>query len=233
LLQVLQLYCVTPFGRIHGQNPDIRQLASFLGRTPSAVALKMSNFASLDPSINRKGMSNFSKLDKVVWEEFFSNLEVATGEDDLVPGENAFTEQHSDFVHDFPLGIDVDGLSKSRVNQDFFRKLILASYDNRCALTGIDTPELLVASHIVPWSVDATARTNPSNGICLNALHDCAFDGGYLTFDEDLSVVYSSTLSEDTRNALASLGQKKLRLPSRFVPDKRFLDYHRQFVFVR
>lgn len=48
LVQVLQLYCLTPFGRMHSRNPDIKSLATSIGRTASAIALKMTNFASLE-----------------------------------------------------------------------------------------------------------------------------------------------------------------------------------------
>lgn len=34
------LYCQTSFGKLHGRNPEIIQLAKQLGRTPSALAMK-------------------------------------------------------------------------------------------------------------------------------------------------------------------------------------------------
>jgi hypothetical protein len=43
----------------------------------------------------------------------------------------------------------------------------------------------------VPWRMNSSARTNPRNGICLNALHDRAFDRGFISFDEDLKLIYS------------------------------------------
>jgi len=54
---------------------------------------------------------------------------------------------------------------KTRVNQNVFRQIVLANYDNKCALTGIDLSELLVASHIIPWSENEHERLNPENGI--------------------------------------------------------------------
>jgi putative restriction endonuclease len=42
--------------------------------------------------------------------------------------------------------------------------MILANYSTKCAITGIDIPELL-ASHIVPWSINENERLNPENGI--------------------------------------------------------------------
>ncbi len=233
LVPTLKLYCITPFGRLHSKNPDIIELAKRLGRTASAVALKATNFASLDPTIDRAGMSNSSKLDKEVWDDFFQNMDEYLDASEVERPNEGFSEQQAEFIYASRAGIDVVRLTKTRMNQSFFRKLILASYDNKCALTGIAAPELLNASHIVPWSKDKEARTNPTNGICLNALHDRAFDEGLITFDHDYSVMYSPKLPSHTREALMSFSAEKLHLPKRFVPDKGFLDYHRTILFAR
>lgn len=233
LLQALQLYCVTPFGRIHSRNPSIQRLASAIGRTPSAIALKMTNFASLDPTLAQNGMSNASKLDRTVWDEFFRDM-LSSMRADTPTDRIGFEEAAQDFVVDievFPEGIDVVRSVKTRLNQNFFRRLVLASYDNKCALTGIEAPELLVASHIVPWAKNKEIRTTPQNGICLNALHDRAFDEGYITFDEDLSIIYSTRLPTVAKAALKSFGSSKLRLPSRFVPDSSLIAFHRHHIF--
>lgn len=71
LLDVLDLYANTEFGQIHSRNKHIVSLASKIERTPSAVALKMLNFASLDPRLEQKGMANASALDRKVWDQFF------------------------------------------------------------------------------------------------------------------------------------------------------------------
>ncbi|MBM3934220.1 MAG: hypothetical protein FJ319_07950 [SAR202 cluster bacterium] len=71
LILTFDLYCKTPFGKIHRRNPRVIALAGAIARSPSAVALKMTNFASLDPTLHQKGMSNASKMDREIWEEFF------------------------------------------------------------------------------------------------------------------------------------------------------------------
>lgn len=232
LVQVLQLYCLTPFGRMHSRNPDIKSLATSIGRTASAIALKMTNFASLDPTLHQSGMSNSSKLDREVWTEFFEAMTLSLIPDEAVH-ETGFDESAKPF-EPFPLreGVDVMRLVKTRLNQGFFRRLILTSYDGKCALTELDVPELLVASHIVPWSEDSTVRMAPQNGICLNALHDRAFDQGFITFDDDYSVVYSRKLPNTAREALQSFGSNRLRLPARFIPDPALLASHRKNRFL-
>ena len=234
LLKALQLYLLTPFGRLHSRNPNIQRLALELGRTASAVALKLVNFASLDPTLAQRGMANASRMDRQVWDEFFVQLNTALAAIPPPPNSSGFAEVGCEFTFEemeFPEGTDVVRSVKTRLNQDFFRRLVLTSYNYKCALTGIDAPELLVASHIVPWSKNKDVRTTPRNGICLNALHDRAFDEGYLGFTDDFDVLYSRDLPPVARNALESFGSRKLRLPGRFVPDVSLIAYHRKHIY--
>lgn len=60
---------------------------------------------------------------------------------------------------------------KARLGQRFFRDAIMANYYERCCVCGIPIPELLIASHIIPWKDREDLRLNPSNGLCLCALH--------------------------------------------------------------
>lgn len=131
-----------------------------------------------------------------------------------------------------------EALVKARRVQSFFRAAVLNSYDYRCALTGLAIPELLTASHIIPWNIDEKRRADPRNGICLNALHDRAFDRGLITFDKDLRVVVSIeiTKSEDSpiqREQLIGIAGHPLRLPTRFQLDASAIEYHRQHIFRR
>ena len=137
-------------------------------------------------------------------------------------------------------GEDVASESKRRKGQDYFRRMILANYGGRCALTGIDIPQLLLASHIIPWS-DKTHkhdRLNPCNGICLSALYDKAFDQGLITISpDDYSVVLSSVLRENETKEyfdkhFGIIIGKKLMMPTQYLPNRDFLAYHRDKVFV-
>ena len=56
LILAINLYCKLPFGRLHRNNPAVIHLASLIGRTPSSVAYKLVNFASLDPSLQARGI---------------------------------------------------------------------------------------------------------------------------------------------------------------------------------
>lgn len=67
LLVAFSLYCQMPFGKMHSRNPDIIKYAEYIGRTPSALAMKLTNIASLDPAITstgRKGLKGASEADR-------------------------------------------------------------------------------------------------------------------------------------------------------------------------
>lgn len=89
---------------------------------------------------------------------------------------------------------------KVRRNQNVFRSMILETYDNRCCVTGLDLPELCIASHIIPWADRADTRMDPRNGLCLSATYDKAFDQHLITFDEDYRLVVSREIREHYRN---------------------------------
>ena len=231
----LELYCITPFGKIHSQNPEIIFLAKRIGRTPGAVALKMTNFAALDPTIDRKGMKNYSRSDGKIWEEFFADPAKFLDRVDTLKTEDAQYRSDEIPLHQdgsFRFGEDVPVTTTGRRNQNFFRATLLAAYNNQCALTRIAQTELLIASHILPWSVCKIERLNPRNGILLNALHDRAFDKGLITFEDNLEMITSKTLDLNEM-AKPFFGKKLLTRPEKFGPDSAFLRYHRENIFAR
>jgi hypothetical protein len=240
------LYCQLPFGKLHSRNSEIIELATMIGRTPSAVSMKLVNFASLDPAITgtgRRGLGNASALDREIWDEFQADWEglalqcerlrqqlggVATVEVD-VGAENILTAE--DFT-----GETRRVVTEQRIKQHFFRRAVLSSYRGRCCMSGLSEPRLLIASHIVPWSKDKTNRLNPSNGLCLSAIHDRAFDKGLISLSEDLRVLVSKELRKRdeyfVKQVLLPLEGQQIELPERFLPDHAFLARHRQDVFL-
>ena len=130
--------------------------------------------------------------------------------------------------------------AKHRRGQEYFRRMILANYGGRCALTGIDVPQLLLASHIIPWSDNShkKERLNPCNGICLSALYDKAFDKGLITISpDDYKVSLSSALLEYESEEyfakhFACIDGQKITLPLDYKPNKDFLAYHKEKVYL-
>ncbi|MFW5886777.1 MAG: HNH endonuclease [Bacteroidota bacterium] len=242
LILAINLYCKLPFGRLHRLNPQVIHLSELIDRTPSSVAYKLVNFASLDPSLKArgiKGASNASKLDKSIWSEFYNNWEDLPYESEklLAKIENKPIEKVSNInIQDLPEGITRERVVKVRVNQSFFRSSILASYNNTCCITGINQSELLIAGHIKPWSKDEKNRLNPRNGIAINALHDKAFENGLITITPEYKIKISNVLlkqkkTETLEKYFFRYQDKEIVLPSRFLPDIEFLKYHNEFSF--
>lgn len=242
LLVAFHLYCQMPFGKMHKGNPEVIRLAKLIGRTPSSVAMKLVNFASLDPAITstgRTGLGNASAGDRAIWGEFHEDwehlaLESAKVIDGLlkkaVHSKNNAPEIDGDPITNY------EGLTKSvtvevRIKQSFFRKAVLSSYQNRCCISGVQEPRLLIASHIIPWSEDKRNRLNPRNGLCLSALHDRAFDQCLITVTPDYRIQVSKKLKSQSDNsmidsALIKMQGKKITLPEKFWPDEEFLVWH-------
>jgi len=243
--RALYLYFQLPFGLLHSGNPEIIALASSLGRTPSSIAMKLANFASLDPKITetgRKGLAGATALDRKIWAEFnadWTRLIVdaeslssrgAPSDADLA-SENAVKERRRDFQYESTSGATTTArLIEQRVGQNFFRRAVLANYENRCCLTGISDVRLLNASHIVPWSADEKNRHNPKNGLSLSATFDRAFDRGLMSVDQSGRARFSSQLlasgSAETRAFFQPYNGKKLLAATRFDPDSVFLLWH-------
>lgn len=240
----LELYYRTPFGRIHNSNPDIRLLANHIGRTADAVSLKMSNLAHHDPSLRKRnisGMAHGSKLDAEIFNEFIDDFELLVDEAERIKIDYKIMTNIADDktmkIEDINKeGYDQYTLHKMRVNQDFFRKSVLSSYDNRCCITGINVADLLIASHIKPWkSCDKNEKINPANGLCLNPFHDKAFDNGYFTIDSDYRIRVSPMILRETNDYIAwwliKLDKTVINLPDRFLPNREFLEYHYDKIF--
>lgn len=233
------LYLQLPFGQFHRSNKQVQSLAGLIGRSPSAVAMKLGNFASLDPALGGKGLHNASVQDRRIWDEFHRDWEGLALECERLRAQ--LLRQRPDLPDPMPLpeepatdytGLTRDSWVKQRVGQVLFRRSVLTMYGARCCISGLADPRLLVASHIVAWRDDPANRLNPRNGLCLSALHDRAFDAHLLTLDSELRVVVSERLlrlqGDLAATAFAQAQGKPIALPERFHPDPAFIANHRQ-----
>jgi len=239
LIVAFNLYCKIPFGRIHIRNPLIIELAKSIGRSPSAVSWKLANFARLDPALQKRniaGATHGAQAEVDIWNEFNNNWEKLAFESERLLESITGLAPSAEEETEFPEGRTRETIVRTRVNQGFFRAAVLAAYGARCCITGLALPQLLNASHIVPWSVDVRNRTNPRNGLCLNAIHDRAFDCGLITVIPDLRVRVSPKTGSATDRAaeefLYRFENAPISLPRRFAPDENFLRYHNEHVFL-
>ena len=240
------LYCKIPFSKISKTNKEIIALADIIGRSPSAVGLKLANLARFDQELKLKnisGMTHGSGLDKEVWNEFCNNWEELSyqAQQILACKKKTTVEKMLDSIEleYIPAGEDRERITRQRVGQYFFRVSVLSAYSNKCCIIGLSVPEMLVSSHIKPWKVSdiQTERTNPSNGLCLNALHDKAFDKGLITLTGNYNIIVSDKLQKadmdnETKEWLKHYDGNRIMLPDRFLPGQNFIEYHNDMVFM-
>lgn len=243
---VLNLYYKLPFGKLHQNTKEVKELAALIGRTKGSVAMRLTNFAACDPyilSTGRHGLEAGKKQCQPYWDEFNNDRESLLFESEKILAKLENSTIDEKFLAALKgienlQGEDKVRAIKTRVNQSVFRSIILSNYSGKCALTGIDVPELLVASHIKPWAVDEKERLNPANGICLSSLYDSAFDKGLIGFDQDYKVILSPRILEQESKCyfekyFGSVNHRQLILPEEYKPDKVFLEWHMDAIFQR
>jgi putative restriction endonuclease len=254
-LIALNVYCKLPFGRLHKGNPLIIDVAQKMGRTPSSLAMKLTNFASLDPVHQARGVRGLpgaSELDRAMWSQFQGDL-ATLGPASEQMLHDLFTSDDGrevDFLHRDKVRLEPSGrftaptgptqstaTVKVRRGQQFFRQSILNAYGVRCCISGINVPRLLVASHIKPWRDFPVERLNPCNGLCLSSIHDAAFDAGLITLDESFRIVLGKGIrayfpQPVLEQNFVPFEGKPIQLPQKLAePSAPFLAYHRQSVF--
>jgi len=238
------LYLTIEFGKTHSGNARIIELAKLIDRTPASIVMRLGNFASIDPYHSNRGvggLKNAGKQTQVIWDEFFNEREDLVFESEQILAQKqhlTIEEKYNDVLFDIK---DLKGETriravKTRVNQSVFRQMVMVNYSSKCAITGIDIPDLLFASHILPWSKHEEERLNPENGICLSALYDKAFDKGYIGFDKDYKVLFSKSLKSKISldyysKYFAPIENTVIIQPLKYRPKLEFLEYHRDTIF--
>ena len=238
-LLAFRIYNEIPFGKIDERTPQVRSLAALLGRKVGSASRKLANFSRLDPVLAQrgiKGLANGAKGEAEVWEAFWRDPEGLAFESERLFAERTggVLDGMALSVLDLVVGTEREAVVKVRVNQAFFRRRVISAFRSRCCVSGLMTPALLTASHIVRWADDPANRMNPLNGLCLNALHDRAFDRYLMWVDDDLKIYFSPRLAEVKREEaeatewLRRFEGRQLLLPCEFQPSREFLRKHRE-----
>ena len=244
LILALSLYLKLPFGKLHSGTSEIIRLAQRIDRTAGSVAMRLNNFASVDPYHQQRGIGGLpggKKQVEPIWNEFINNREELLFESERILAERENVVIENKFADILKGTEHLKGEYqlrevKTRVNQNVFRQIVMANYDNKCAITGIDIPDLLTASHIIPWSKNEKERLNPENGICLSPLYDKAYDKGYIGINEKFELLVSSDLKRKQKkeyylNHFSQLIGRKIYLPKKYYPKKDFLTFHLDVIF--
>jgi putative restriction endonuclease len=146
---------------------------------------------------------------------------------------NAVFDLEDDIVPQSKEGRDAIREVKVRMDQSAFRTIVLRNYDFKCCVTGLPVREVLRASHIVGWAENKKTRLLPTNGLCLSATYDAAFDKHLISFDEDYRMILAPSLKDYcTNKAFQEYFKKregdKLIPAKKFQPSQEFLAEHRR-----
>jgi hypothetical protein len=123
-----------------------------------------------------------------------------------------------------PLNTERESVVKSRNGQDYFRAKLLDRFAGKCAVTGCSKQEILIASHIVPWSEDEEVRLDEDNGILLSPNYDALFDKHLISFEDDGGLIKSLAISEADLTALGIHPMLKCKIHEGMLP---YLKRHR------
>lgn len=156
------------------------------------------------------------------------NIEVKRLLNDLQIAEASADNAYENNLNPKGIATQKKSLINIRVFQNKLRERILNNYNNQCAICTINKADLLICSHIIPWSYDVHNRLNLKNSICFCALHDKLFDKGYFTLNDNFDIILSNRIDETLKFFFRDSIFKK---PHQFPPDKDFLQLHREEIF--
>ncbi len=123
-------------------------------------------------------------------------------------------------------GEDKRALVNVRINQGIFRERLLKHNPNKCCLCDVESPQLLIASHIKPWSkCEEEERLDKNNGFLMCPSHDKLFDRHLITFDDDGSIRISDYLTENDRKGMGIKPGMRIKLTE---GNKKYLEHHRK-----
>lgn len=196
--------------------------------------MKIGNFGAFDPNLRARGivgLSGYSRLDEEIWNEYYGRWDLLSE----VANELLLKYEFQNDIHkgelQYPEGIEIEVISKQRINQDFFRAAVLSSYNGKCCISGLKSEVLLEAAHIVAWKDDPIIRTDPTNGLCLNALLHKAYDNFMISITPNYKVEFSNCFytaldNDHLKRFVDSKQGASIILPDKFLPNPLFLEKH-------
>lgn len=117
-------------------------------------------------------------------------------------------------------------LTKARVGQGLFRNRVMLR-DQRCRVTGVSDPRLLIASHIKPWKESTNGeRLDGDNGILLSPHFDRLFDAHLISFGDDGEMLFQPSIAGEVIERWKIPRDTRV---ARFSPAQaNFLAHHRR-----
>ena len=129
-------------------------------------------------------------------------------------------------INDDPLltPTEKDAIRKARIGQGKFRTDLLEYYEEKCVVSKINAPELLIASHILPWSEsDNKQRVDKSNGLLLSSSIDKLFDNLLISFDDNGFMLISKKFKNKYKNYADIM--KKIGIYEEFINSEKSIEF--------
>lgn len=126
----------------------------------------------------------------------------------------------------FTNATDTKVLITSRVGQGAYRKRIIHRWEYKCAVTGFDKLNVLIASHILPWSnANENQRLDVHNGILLSPTYDALFDRHLISFENTGKIILSSAIESQAFQKIGVTGKEQIKNLSNY--NFEYLEKHR------
>jgi predicted restriction endonuclease len=126
-----------------------------------------------------------------------------------------------------PTVTERSGLVTSRVGQGAYRKRIIHRWEYKCAVTNFNKLDILIASHIVPWSKATDhERLDVNNGLLLSPTYDALFDKHLITFDNKGKIQLSDKIENSAYQKIGVTGREQIHDLSMY--NVQYLDRHNQ-----
>ena len=122
-------------------------------------------------------------------------------------------------------------LISARIGQGEYRNKLLEECPF-CPFTMVNDERLLIASHIKPWSKsNEIEKVDPKNGFMFTPTYDKLFDKGFITFEDDKTLVVSPWISPMNQKRLSIFTGKHISMLPLDETRKVYLKYHREHIF--
>lgn len=145
---------------------------------------------------------------------------------EITQGLQALTDPKVRLEKDIPGITERKGLVTTRVGQGAYRKRIIHRWEYKCAVTGFDKLDVLIASHIVPWaSANDTERLDVDNGILLSPTYDALFDRYLISFENNGKIILSESINYKAFQKIGVSGTEEIKKLSPY--NLKYIEKHR------
>ncbi|MBU6421600.1 MAG: HNH endonuclease [Gammaproteobacteria bacterium] len=120
----------------------------------------------------------------------------------------------------------------SRRGQGLFKQRV-SVIEHACRVTKVDRPEHLIASHCKPWRDSSNEeRLDGENGLLLTPSIDHLFDRGFISFDNDGTLLISPVAHKPSLQRMGIPVTQHMNVGKFSSGQKTYLDFHRESVFL-